>query len=85
MDLPNLKDLSKIVKLCRQTGIKTFEFGELRITLTDEAPAKRTRTAYTDNTPKTSIQANNTENSLPSEDELLFWSAGGPPDLTGIQ
>lgn len=85
MNLPDTKQLKKIVQLCRSQGIKVFELGELRITLTDEAPAKRTRAQYTDNTPKTSIQKDTVPDAGLSEEELLFYSAGGPPDLTGMQ
>lgn len=84
MDFPNVKDLKKIVALCRQTGIKTFELGELRITLTETAPAPRTRSKYTDNTLKTSVQKDTVPDSMPSEEELLFASCGGPPDLEGF-
>lgn len=85
MELPNIKELKKIIALCRAQGIKVFELGELRITLTDEAPAKRTRAQYTDNTPKTSIQKDTVPDDGLSEEELLFYSSGGPPDLTGMQ
>lgn len=83
MDFPNLKDLNKIINLCRKTGVKVFELGELRITLTDEPPARRT-VVKSSTAQKGSVQSNNVPDSLPSDEELLFMSAGGPPDLTGF-
>ena len=85
MELPNLKELKKIIDLCRKQGIKIFELGELRITLSDAAlatPVSRARKSILSqdpNLPKTSIQSNNVPDSMPSEDELLFAAVGGPP------
>ncbi len=82
MELPNLKELKKIIDLCRKQGIKIFELGELRITLSDAAlatPVSRARKSILSQDPKTSIQSNNVPDSMPSEDELLFAAVGGPP------
>lgn len=83
MELPNLKELNKIINLCRKTGVKVFELGELRITLTDAEPSKRTRVTHS-TVQKGSIQANSVPDSMPSDEELLYMSAGGPPDLSGF-
>lgn len=85
MDLPSNKELARIVKLCRKQGIKTFECGELRITLSDAALATPTPRASRKSilagpdAPKGSIQSNHVPDSMPSEEELLFASVGGPP------
>lgn len=84
MELPSNKVLARIVKLCRKQGIKTFEFGELRITLSDAAlatplsKASRRSILGGPEAPKTSIQGN-VPDSMPDETELLFASVGGPP------
>lgn len=83
MDLPNLKELNKIIQLCRKSGVKVFELGELRITLTDAAPMRPSRVASS-TAQKGSIQPNSVPDSMPTEEELLFMSAGGPPDLSGF-
>lgn len=83
MNLPNLKELNKLVALCRKTGVKVFELGEMRITLTDAAPAKRSRAVK--GLPKAFQQGDYVPNDLPSDEELLFASAGGPPDLSGFE
>lgn len=85
MDLPSNTELNRIVKLCRLQGVKVFECGELRITLSDAAlatpPSKKSRRSILagPDAPKGSIQGDNTPDSLPSEEELLFASVGGPP------
>lgn len=88
MELPSNKELARIVKLCRKHGIKVFECGELRITLSDNAftadineKATRGRRSILGSpvAPKGSIQSNNVPDSMPDETELLFASVGGPP------
>lgn len=43
MTLPDLKELQKLIQLCRKTGIKTVKLGELELTLADEAPVSKPR------------------------------------------
>lgn len=84
MELPSNKELARIVKLCKKQGVKTFEFGELRITLSDAAlaaplpKASRRSILASPDAPKGSIQGD-VPDSMPSEEELLFASVGGPP------
>ncbi len=86
MDLPDLKKLNKLVALCRKQGIKVFELGEMKITLTDDAP-QRARNEFSPRASKASVQGNTVADSLPSDEDLLFASCGGNEglDLTGIQ
>lgn len=79
MELPSLKELNKIIRLCRKQGIKVFELGDLRITLTDTIPATPSKSK--DTAVKASQQANTVPDSLPTTEELLFWSAGGEDNL----
>lgn len=84
MQLPDLKELKKLIAVCRSQGIKVFELGEMKITLTDEAPPKRTRGESLPKYSKGSIQGNEVPDSLPSEEELLFAAVGGPPDFDSL-
>lgn len=83
MQLPDLKELKKLIAVCRSQGIKVFELGEMKITLTDEAPPKRTRGPALPQYLKGSIQGD-VPDSLPSEEELLFAAVGGPPDFENL-
>ena len=43
MNLPDLKALEKLAKICRKAGIKTFKSGDVEFTLTDHEPKPATR------------------------------------------
>lgn len=66
MDLPNIKELEKILKLCRKQGITeltmqgmAFKFGDLPL----EPGAKTEEPA----------------NTMPSDEDMLFWSSQPDP------
>lgn len=84
MELPSLKELGKIIKFCRKAGIKVFELGELRLTLTETAPVTKSR-RFTPGLPKGFIQGDFVPGDMPTDEELLFASAGGPPNLEGFE
>lgn len=75
MEIKNARDLAKIADLCRKKGITEIKIGENCIELKiGDKPEKR---------PRLSSRASNKEQdkplqeSGPTEEELLFWSAGG--------
>lgn len=76
--IKDLNDLSKLIKLCRKTGIQSIRIDGIEFHLGAEPAVIKKPKAYimpvfapggiTDNTEITSDQ--------PSEEDLLFWSAG---------
>lgn len=83
MDFPDLKQLKKISDACRKAGIKVFECSDFKITLTDLPPPpsayKRSKAQKSGKpTDKDFIQGD-IASDTPSPEELLYWSAGGPP------
>lgn len=86
MTLPDLKELDKLIQLCRKRGIKTVKMGELELTLSEEAPAKPSRKAAK-NGFTASVESASGEPEVfdaLSDEEKLFWSTGagipGSPD-----
>jgi hypothetical protein len=69
------KELKKLIKMCRELGVKSYKGDGFEFTLTDEAPVKETLKTYTQNE---SISTN-FESDEPSIESLLFWSAGDEP------
>lgn len=83
MTLPDLKELDKLIALCRKRGIKTVKVGDLELTL-DEAPVSKPRGKAAQKPSYGSQEEFKTEG-VPSEEDLLFWSAsaGGLPMSMG--
>lgn len=69
MQLPDLKELDKVLALCRKRGVKTIRIGEVELTLTDEAPQSHYKR---NQETKSQIEDDYQE---PSPEELLMWSA----------
>lgn len=40
MNIPDLKQLDKLVQLCRKRGVKVIKIDNMELTLSDEAPTK---------------------------------------------
>ena len=81
MNLPDLKELSRVIALCRKQGVKSIKIDNVELTLQDVAPlpAKRNRK------PKAQVPTDFGSNDEytseePTELDLLFYSAGGVPD-----
>ncbi len=80
-NLPNLKDLDKLIALCRRRGITSIEFDGLKLTLGEPKPISRRRSR---NTSKTHEDAPGSQSDLqiesdtPGHEEMLYWSAGLP-------
>lgn len=80
MDLPSPKELKKLADACRKAGICSFKGAGIEFTLTEEAPASRSRKRrgaapkapampqFEDNSPFTSDAL--------SDEDALFWSIG---------
>lgn len=82
MDLPDPKKLKKLADYCRKAGIKVYECEGMKITLADHyipEPSAYMRKKIKGGK-KASIQQESIPVSMPSAEELLFFSAGGPPD-----
>lgn len=61
----DLKNLAKIIALCRKTGVTDLEIDGVKLSLAPTAPTKRTRAKNDE--PQT-------ESSF-SDEDALFWSA----------
>lgn len=68
----DLKELKKLVKYLRQEGITEFKNGDLAFKLSPEQPKKTKDIDVSDQV--------NIDTEGPSQEELLFWSAGGTTD-----
>lgn len=82
MDLPDIKDLAKVIDLCRKKGIKAFELpGKLRLELGDEPEPKSRKN---DENQSVEIDPANRYANFPSgnltPEQLTFYSAGGMPE-----
>ena len=40
MELPDLKQLDRLIALCRKRGVETVKIGELELTLSERTPVK---------------------------------------------
>jgi hypothetical protein len=67
------KDLKKLAKACREAGITHFKNAEIEFTLSEDAPVLTTKK-------KADMPIIDQHLETPdaiSEEDLLFWSAGG--------
>jgi hypothetical protein len=78
MTLPDLKQLNKLIALCRKQGIKTIKMGELELTLSEEAPVKASRASR--KAEPESVQGEIDAFDSLSDEEKLFWSVTGQTD-----
>lgn len=78
MDLPDLKDLGKVIDLCRKKGVMNITIGPLRLELGPEPEPKRRANEAQDPDP-TDPYANFPQGELTPE-QLMFYSAGGVPE-----
>lgn len=81
MTLPDLKDLGKVLDLCRKKGVKAIQLGELRIEL-GELPEKQTSSineAQENPIDPANPYANFPQGNL-TPDQLIYYSSGGVPE-----
>lgn len=70
MSLPDLKELNKLVTLCRKLGVTHLKAGDLELTLGDAQPKAKRKSR------KAAVEDNSEiESDAPDSDALLFWSA----------
>jgi hypothetical protein len=83
MDLPDLKKLGKVIDLCRKKGIARFECAGIKFELGEEPTPKLRRVIKAESTPAETTDSSNPYANFPkgilSQDELIYYSAGGMP------
>jgi hypothetical protein len=72
MNLPDLKKLKAIIKLCRSSGVESIEIDGIKITMGAEA-VKTTKKAKKVSVPQ--VEDDIESEDQPSELDMLFWSA----------
>lgn len=80
MELPNTKDLAKLVKFLRKEGISTLKSGDFAISLSPGAlfPTKPTKADSGSDEIETPTKY--------TEDDVLNWSSAGIPNpVSGAQ
>lgn len=73
------KELKKLVKVCRDMGVKSYKGDGFEFTLTDDLPVKSGKKLINNSpTPEYDIESDTL-----TPEELLFWSAdiGVPPTI----
>jgi hypothetical protein len=88
VDIKTLKDLEKVVRLCRKLGVEAFECGNIKFNLGPAPKAKAKRYNVAADIPEAALKIpqftpaeteTQTDNPIKtdelSEDELLFYSA----------
>lgn len=88
MKIENLKDLQKLIQLCRKLGVDAFEVGDIKMNLGPE-PIKYKAS------PKQTVQAalapggitedTKIETDVLTAEQMLFWSSQGPETITDNQ
>lgn len=73
MNLPDLKQLDKLISLCRKRGIKTIKVDNVEITLGDPQLKAPRRSKKAKETKDDDIESDGV-----SEEALLFWSTTAP-------
>lgn len=83
-NLPTAKELKKLAAACRKAGITHFKQGDLELTISEEAPANVRKNGRLAAVSANSVQSDQIEtdgwDSL-SEEDKLFWSAGGGENI----
>lgn len=67
----NPKELKKLIKTCRELGVKSYKGEGFEFTLTDSEPVKQTKSKSLPSAQESSEQF---ESDTLTEDHLLFWS-----------
>ena len=81
MNLADLKELDRVIALCRKRGVKSIKIDNVELTLSEDAPApQRRKSRKAVALPEIEEQDPSFDSDMPSEMELLFASAGGVPE-----
>lgn len=78
MPTPTPKELKKLIKMCRELGVKSYKGDGFEFQLSDDIPVKQSK-----KTAQASAQASEFESDEISPEQLLWWSAMPPEALTG--
>lgn len=81
MQLPGLKDLAKVIDLCRKKGVSAITIGEIKLEFRADLPEsnyKRKQVIKEENDP-VNPYANFPEGELTPE-QLMYYSTGGMPE-----
>ncbi len=81
MAIPSTKDIKKLAKACRLSGVKTIKFEGLEITLADHFPEKSPKSSKKQLS--ASLPEIEADPEQPSKDELLYWSVMTGQDAEG--
>lgn len=84
MTINSLKELEKLVRLCRKTGIQIIKVDGIELVLTEQ-PTKQSVKRTISSTAPFGMDADTkieTPDDL-SPEELLYYSAGGPGPIVG--
>lgn len=76
MEFKSLDELSAFIDLCRKKGIQDIKLGAGGIELHLQEITPRKRRQKTDGTPEIAEKPY-------TDDELLFWSSAGVPEVQG--
>ena len=68
------KELKKLVKLCRDMGVKSYKGEGFEFTLTDEAPVKTPHKAFINSA---GVQTDDIESDTLTPEQIMWWSAVG--------
>jgi len=81
MNLPDLKDLEKVIDLCRKKGVGSITIGEIKLELREEAPPSnyKKRKANAQEPDPVDPYSNFPAGTL-TEEQLMYYSAGGIPE-----
>lgn len=75
------KELAKLAKACRKSGIKTYKGEGFEITLSDEIPtAKESKSSKKTTSAATPEEPGLVETDDMTEEQLLFWSSPTMPN-----
>lgn len=84
MQLPDLKELTKLIDLCRKKGVSSLTVEGISLTLTAELPAsnykKRVEKELVDQPEDPQNPYANFPQGMLTPEQLMYYSAGGLPE-----
>lgn len=78
--IQDLKDLEKLLKLCRKQGVTEIKLGTVEFKLKDLPESKHTSSAQEDEAPPSDNPYANFPQGELSPEQLMYYSAGGRPE-----
>lgn len=80
MKLPELKDLARVIDLCRKKGVSSITIGDMKLEFREEAPVSHyKRKQVKEETDPVNPFVNFPEGELTPE-QLMYYSSGGMPE-----